>query len=262
MQNLEGKKTTLNDDAEIYKVGSERSDNKSAKQHWNELSRKGKWDYFVSYYLWKIALVVAVCALIGYMIYAAVRPKPKQIVYLAVIDSVLDEDRLDIYFRELSHEIDPSGKAKIAVDTRLTSSIRTDQDMAAISTYIVAGTLDIMVGVEAALSTYAQNGMLCNLADTLPADLLAAIPEEDRYYYHYVPEKGSASDPASASVSGETERDIFVGINVAGKEFIKTSNLTGYDIPYILTLVATGQHVKDGNAFKVLRGIYNLPQQE
>ena len=174
--------------------------------------------------------------------------------YLAVIDSVLDEDRLDIYFRELSHEIDPSGKAKIAVDTRLTSSIRTDQDMAAISTYIVAGTLDIMVGVEAALSTYAQNGMLCNLADTLPADLLAAIPEEDRYYYHYVPEKNSAA--------GDTERDIFVGINVAGKEFIKTSNLTGYDIPYILTLVATGQHVKDGNAFKVLRGIYGLPQTE
>ncbi|MBO7649698.1 MAG: hypothetical protein J6S79_03030 [Lachnospiraceae bacterium] len=253
MQNLEGKKTTLDDDAEIYKVGTERSDGKSARQHWKELSRKGKWDYFVTYYLWKIALVLVVCALIGYMVYAAVRPKKDPLVYLAVIDSVLEADRLNIYFEDLSREID-GGKHPISVDTRLTSSVLTTQDMGAISTYIYAGDLDIMVAVEAALTSYAKSGMLCDLSETLPADILAAIPEEDRFYYHYVPDKNA---PA-----GDSERDIFIGIHVAEQEFIKSTNLTGYPIDYLLTLVATGKHVKDGNTFKVLRAIYGLPQTE
>ena len=238
MQNLEGKKTTLGDDAEIYKVGTERSETKSARQHWKELSRKGKWDYFVTYYLWN-------------MIYAAVRPKKDPLVYLAVIDNVLEEDRLNTYFEDLSREID-GGKHPISVDTRLTSSVLTTQDMGAISTYIYAGDLDIMVAVEAALTSYAKSGMLCDLSETLPADILAAIPEEDRYYYHYVPDKNA---PA-----GDTTHDIFVGIHVAEQEFIKSTNLTGYPIDYLLTLVTTGKHVKDGNAFKVLRAIYGLPQ--
>ena len=251
MQNLEGKKTTLDDDAEIYKVGTERSESKSTRQHWKELSRKGKWDYFVSYYLWKIALLLVVCVLIGYMIYAAVRPKKDPLVNLAVIDNVLDEDRLDKYFETLSREID-NGRHPISVDTRLSSSTLTTQDMGAISTYIYAGDLDIMVAVEAALLSYAKSGILCDLNATLPSDLLAAIPEEDRYYYHYVPDKDASA--------GESERDIFVGIHVGGKEFIKTTNFTGVQIDYILTFVATGKHVKDGNAAKVLRAIYGLPQ--
>ena len=60
MQNLEGKKTALNDDAEIYKLGTERSESKSSKQHWNELSAKGKWQYFRNYYLWKTLLLLCV----------------------------------------------------------------------------------------------------------------------------------------------------------------------------------------------------------
>ena len=46
MQNITGKQTALEDDAEIYKRGADRADNKTEKQTWSELSAKGKWSYF------------------------------------------------------------------------------------------------------------------------------------------------------------------------------------------------------------------------
>lgn len=252
MQDLEGKKTTLNDDAEIYKSGAERSDNKSARQHWKELSAKGKWQYFMTYYFWKLALGLAVLILVGYMIYSALKPEPKELSYVVILDNSLSADRLDEYFKDIAVKVDPTKSSAVTVDTRLTSSLRTTSDIAAISTYIYAGSLDILIAVEPALFNYAQNGIICDLEKTLPADILAAVPEEKRFYFHYTPD--------GESPLGSDEKDILVGIRLDGMDLIEKTKFSTGETGYILTLVTTGGHVKDGTTFKVLRAILSLPQ--
>ena len=53
-------------------------------------------------------------------------------------------------------------------------------DGTAISTYIFADNLDIMIAPTDVIERYATGGVLADLSEWLPADILAAIPEEDR----------------------------------------------------------------------------------
>jgi len=252
MQNITGKQTALDDDAEIYKRGAERADNKTEKQTWSELSAKGKWSYFCTYYLARILLVLAVLALVGYFLYSVLKPKPKDVAYIVVLDNTLDAVALQEFFDDAVVEMGyEKGKAEIFCDTRLSGSQNSLTDMSTLSTYIVAGTLDILIADEKGLRRYAENSMLVDL-ETLPDDIKAAIPEEDRYIYHFVPNNDSPKDAV--------ERDIFLGIRLDNTELIQNVKFTTRETDYILTLIPTGDGVKNGNAYGVIRAILGIPQ--
>lgn len=252
MQNLEGKKTTLGDDAEIYKIGDQRSEGKSAKEHWNELSGRAKWEYFRNYYLLKTILAVVILVLVGAVVYAAVRPKPKELAFIVILDNVLDPIELEEYMEKKLPEMgEEKGKATVTFNTRLSSSQQVLSDIQAISTYIYAGTLDIMIAREDGLKPYAKVGMLCDLSETLPADILNAIPEESRFIYHFdtdreVPEQYQG-------------KDMFVGFRIDDTEIVTKAKNEGAVTDYVLSLVASGDGLKNGDTFKVLRVILGLP---
>ena len=255
MQDLEGKKTVLDDTAEIYKSGSARAESHSSKEHWKSLDRKGKWQYFRNYYLLKTVLAVLACALIGYMIYLAVRPKPKELAFVVILDSAMDAVTIDEYFEQSVESLGYSKKkAIINSDKRLTSSKQNVTDMQTISTYIFAKTLDIMIAPSGALDHYAQQRILRDLAETLPADLLAEIPEENRYIYHYVPEK---DDP-----EGSVERDIFVGIRINHSAMVEDAKFTTGEVDYVLSLVATGSEDRLKDIYGIVRFLIQEKEEE
>ena len=252
MQNLTGKQTALEDDAEIYKRGADRADSKTERQNWRELDAKGKWSYFCSYYLAKLLLILAVLGLVAYALYSALKPKPVDVAYIAVLDNTLDAVALQEFFDEAVVEMGyKKGKAEIFVDTRLSGSQNSVNDMTTLSTYIVTGDLDILIADEKALRRYTNSGILVDF-DTLPDDIKNAIAEEDRFIYHYVPDKNSSE--------GETERDMFLGLCLDSNQLIQDAKFTTGDTGYILTIIKTGEGYKNGNVYGVLRVLLGLPQ--
>ena len=253
MQDLDGKKTALSDDAEIYKLHEERAESHSAKEHWKSLDRKGKWQYFCSYYLWWTLGGIAVLTMIGYMIYSAVKPKPEELAFVIILDCAMDTGVVDDQFEKIVGKCGyDTKKAEINSDKRLTSAKNNLTDIQTLSAYIFAGSADIMIGTESALSHYAQQGILRDLAPILPQDILDGIPEEDRYIYHYVPEKDDDPDAV--------ERDILIGFRMDGCDLVKEAKYTTGDTGFILSLVVSGSDDRLPGIYKIIRALYGLPQ--
>lgn len=255
MQNLEGKKTALDDNAEIYKTYADRADSMSAREHWKALDRKGKWQYFLSYYLWKVLAVLAVLLLLGYMLYSSLKPKPDELAFVVILDLTIDpavvEEQFENYVKTAGY--DPK-KAVVTSDKRLTSSGNNPNDVTTISTYIFAGTLDILVANNLTVNRYASQGALRDLAETLPEDILKGIPEEKKYYFHYVPDKDE--------ILGSTEKDILVGLRMDGTNLIESAKYSDQETGYVLSLVTTGKQNRLPGIYKILRAIFELPQAD
>lgn len=249
---IDGKKTTLDDDAEIYKRGDDRSENLTTKEKWNAMTKKERLSFFMTYYFWKIMLGLAIAVLIGYAVYCIVRPKPKELAYIVILDNALNGQMVSDYFENAVQDMGYTTKeAVINGDTTLTSSKNNPTDAQTISTYIFAGTLDIMIGTEDALKLYANRGVLGDLREHMPADILNSLTEDDLVMYHYVPD-----DTADAS---DTERDICIGIRMDGTELIESTKYLNEETGYILNIVVNRKHIKSGEAYDVIRYILGLP---
>lgn len=252
---IDGKKTTLDDDAAIYKRRDERSESLSTKEKWKAMTKKQRRQFFMNYYFWKIMLGLAVVLLLGYIIYCAVRPKPKELSYIVILDNVLFSRDAEDYFEKAVLDMGYTTKeAVISGDMSLSSSGNSPTDAQAISTYIFAGTLDIMIGTENALRLYAQRGVLDDARKQLPQDILNALPDDAFVMYHYVPD--------SDAPEGDTERDICLGIRLDGTEFIESTKRITEETGYILNVVVNGKCVKSGDAFNVIRYLYQIPIPE
>lgn len=253
MQDLEGKKTALDDDAEIYKIHGERAEDRSAGEHWKNLDAKGKWQYFRNYYFWKTFVGILILALLGYIVYNALKPKPEELAFVVILDCAMDTGIVDQQFEKL---VEKSGydtkKAEINSDKRLTSAKNNTTDVTTISAYIFAGAMDIMIGTEDALNHYAQEGILRDLSTILPKDILDGIPEEQRFIFHYVPEKDDGADAV--------ERDIFIGLRMDSTELVKEAKYTTSDTGFILSLVVNGKEDRLEGIYKIIRALYDLPQ--
>lgn len=244
---IEHKKTTLDDDAAIYQKGPDRDENKSVKEKWSELDFKGKCHFFFDYYLLKLVFATAIIALIGGILYTTLKPRPKAIVGAVIIDSLLEIENTQQYFKDALTEIggDPN-KEKIELHDTFSSQI--PNDTSTISTYIFAGTLDVLIAPESALQHYCENSILVDIGNLpedeqpLIRDILDAVSEEDKFYY---------TDPKTG------EKHLY-GIRLDNTGFYKTLNTQNYNRTYIFTLVKTGEHLLNG--VKLLRYMLGLPQ--
>lgn len=255
MQNLDGKKTQLDDDAEIYKVGAERSDNKSAGQHWKELDTKGKWQYFANYYLVYVVAILAGVFFLAYILYSALRPKPKELGYIVILDCELNTNKADAYFQNVTKELGYTTKeATITLNTGLSSAQHMIADTQALSTYFFAGTVDVLITKKEIIGRYAQIDILYDIRDILPDDIKAALKEEDYFTYHFVPDVHAAADAV--------ERDIVVGICIDGLPFIEETKYVDGATNYVWSFVRSGDGVKTGDSFRILRSLLGLPQVE
>jgi len=126
-----------NDPSEIYKKRTE----ETKKRDIENLSQKGKWQYFKDYYM-KIT-VVAVIAL-GFLIFFAVQAatrKPSNAIYIAIQKDALDEGRVEAFKAALEKHM------KLDTDVEVVT-IDVGCSEHQLQTYFYTGVADILITSE------------------------------------------------------------------------------------------------------------------
>ena len=232
---MASKETVLDDSASIYSRNRE----KTEKQKWEEMSGAERVAYFKEYYLKFVILGILGVALVIYLGYTIFGPKPKQILYVAVVNDYIDdtvteemqkdlkaylgsEDELEqVYFDDTFYFGDGSSDASNVLTKMMA--------------FVAAGDIDIIISDPAQFEMYANGEYFLDLRETLPASQYKKV--EDKLVWCDVP---NADETATVSVP--------VGINLAGSK--KYGSLKGYQESTVLGIVANSKNVD-----KVLKAI-------
>lgn len=160
---LENKKTTLQDDAALY---AHRTDGMTAKEKWNSLDRKGKWEFFKNYYLMKIIGIGVTAALVISLLVTIFKSKPDTYLSFTVSDMLMSEEEINIlkdsYISAMN--LDPK-KQTIQINSNcyfLTDEVNARQFF---MVYYAVGELDVTIMPLKAFERITQN----------PADLFLDV---------------------------------------------------------------------------------------
>ncbi len=187
--NLNGKKTSLKDNASIYE---KRTDELSAKEQFKRMSAKEKRTHFATYYLPTVLVVLAIIAVIGYIFWADVINKKNTYLHCAVLNEVV----MDSEFTELSDNftkslhMDPE-EDKVSFYTYYTNpdiAMKYNADagkhLTEISSRLVASMLDCMIAdAKDVESSYLENGFIQSLRTILTEEEYNKLEP-----YFYVPD--------------------------------------------------------------------------
>lgn len=176
---LSEKKTALDDNASIYQRREEKSD----RAKWKELKGfKAKWNHFKDYYLLKTFIWACVIGFVGYMIYEMVAPEKEQLIYVAVLDTVLMNDVTEELKTGFAERMGMDEKKQTMVFDN-TMNISNTKDAASAQMFTVhayVGDIDVLIASESVLEQYAGNYII-NMETFLPKELYAAV--SDRLCY-------------------------------------------------------------------------------
>lgn len=176
---LSEKKTALDDNASIYQRREEKSD----RAKWKELKGfKAKWNHFKDYYLLKTFIWACVIGFVGYMIYEMVAPEKEQLIYVAVLDTVLMNDVTEELKTGFAERMGMDEKKQTMVFDN-TMNISNTRDAASAQMFTVhayVGDIDVLIASESVLEQYAGNYII-NMETFLPKELYAAV--SDRLCY-------------------------------------------------------------------------------
>ena len=187
--NLNGKKTSLKEDASIYE---KRNDNMSEKERIQNMSAKERRTHFVTYYLPKLLIIVAVAAAIFYIIWVDFIQKSDIYMHCAILNESISEDslvELSDQFTE-SMEMD-SDKNRVSFAIHYTNTElamefgqNAGNDLSEISSRLIANMLDVMIASpEDVEQSYLKNGFIADLSTFLTDEEYASLAD-----YLYVPE--------------------------------------------------------------------------
>lgn len=107
------RKTALDDDASIYQKMEEETE----RQKWQRMDKSQRRQYFLDYYLVKIIVIFFIAALICYLIWSVARPKEEVLLYVALVDEQLEEEKKAELTEELNRLCQADGKkTQVVVD--------------------------------------------------------------------------------------------------------------------------------------------------
>lgn len=105
------RKTALNDDASIY----QKTESETERQKWQRMDRSQRMQYFLDYYLVKMIVIFLLVTLICYLVWSVVRPKEEVLLYVALIDEQLEEEKKAELTEELNRLYQADGKKRQVV---------------------------------------------------------------------------------------------------------------------------------------------------
>lgn len=223
------KKTTLGDDASIYKKREE----KKAKEKFRELDSAGKWQFFKDYVLAKLLLGIAVVGLLVYMAYVIFGPKVESILYTAVYTNPFTQNDIDSLKEDLSDMMvtDPDTEG-VFFDTSFTMS---DAEVAGMYKFVAllsANEIDTVLAPLEEIKKDADSEAFYDLRDILPEDLYKRVESRTEWlqptFYDYDTEDTIVKEAAPYA------------INVT--DFVKKTSSYDVRVEYYLGIVINGQH--------------------
>ncbi len=247
--NLENKKTALDDDAAIYHQRPDEEVRKPLRERLEGMTRKEKFHYLWEYYALKVGIILAVTALLGYALYQTFRPKPDVVAQMAIVDCPWDMEIIENYNEDLISRL---GLDKKKETVQINHNYRSDStaDNTAISTFLFANTLDLLLSSREDILRYAENGVFYSL-DDLPEDIRAVLTEEDYLRAAYRNEHGD----------GDGAEHIYA-IRLDNSEFVKTLTPEGYQVTGMYVGIHPCTKERVDRSFDILRIMFGLPIPE
>ena len=225
---MPSKETVLDDSASIYS----RNRGKTEKQKWEEMSGAERFSYFKEYYLKFVILGILGVALLIYLGVTIFGPKPKQILYVAVVNDYIDDAVTEDMQKDLKAYLGSTDELEQVYFDDTFYFGDGSQDASNVLTkmmaFVAAGDIDIIISDPAQFEMYAKGEYFLDLRETLPASQYKKL--EDKLVWCDVP-----NEDESATVS------VPVGINLAGSK--KYGSLKGYQESPVLGIVANSKNV-------------------
>ena len=158
------KKTALDDDASIYKKDRSRTE----KQKWEEMDKEQRRQYFADYYLRKMLGIAAGIFAFFFLGWHFLKPAEETVLYVAVVDELLDEEKLEEMTEELNERFGADGKQKkVLIDDTF---FMKDDALTRMEVYLHSAQLDAVIADEAVWRELAGYGFFKRL-DRLGEDL-------------------------------------------------------------------------------------------
>ncbi|MGN0405822.1 MAG: hypothetical protein ACI4F1_11410 [Bariatricus sp.] len=155
------KKTALDDDASIYQKREE----KTEKEKWAAMNSEERRQYFREYYLLKCVAGILAIGIAVFLIWHFVGPKEETVLYVAVIDELLDEEKTEQMGKELREFLGADGKyQKVIID----DSFFTQKDaLSKLEVYLHSGQIDVVIADRTVYQEYAGYGFFQSMDEIL-----------------------------------------------------------------------------------------------
>ena len=171
--NLNGKKTVLSDESTIYKQKEELSEKEKLKQ----MTWLQRLDYFKTYYLVKVIVVLVVVGVLGSILYTALSPKPDRMLSVAIID-----DAVPI---EMTYQLKEQFETFIELDEATQETLFEGYDfkyqqkkaLQKFVLYNASGDLDVTIMPQSVFERFAPLGHFAEITKSLPTDLYMELSD-------------------------------------------------------------------------------------
>lgn len=236
-QNIEHKKSVLDDDASIYRKKEERDESKSVKQHWAEMDKAAKKQYFKDYMMKPLIVGALAVILIVYIVVSSVKNSSTTKFYFAVLNPYyMNNDAMQAHVDELSKEWKLEKREKAIYSTDL--SLGDSASLSTFVTYLYAGTLNAVIGSKEKLEQYGSN--FTDFKQELPKDILDQIPEEAFVELTYEFQDGSSDTPKLVTTCSAINLNYTVFADDINTDYFSKEN------DLILVIPIAGLNASDG----------------
>lgn len=231
------KQTKLGEDATIYQPKKETSE----KERLKNMSVKKRFSHLWEYYKIHGLIIIAIIALIIYIVYQIRTPNVDVKLYAAIINNTIETEVWDDYEERMIEylELDPVTSEIFFNDIFYYNSTPDYEANVrqAFAIYITAAEIDLIIAPISEFANYVNFGFLDPLSDQLPTDLYSSLTDD--FYL-----SGTEDNPKVYAY----------GIYLADTKLFKENARPVEDDPYIIGIVANSQHKE--NAVKFIRYIY------
>lgn len=150
------------------------------KQKWMEMNGAQRRQYFLDYYMFPVSVGAVILFIVCFLTWHFfLKPQPEAVLYAAVVDDSLDEDRLAQAVTDMTGILGADGKNKtVHIDD---SFYIKDGALDKIQVYLYNKQLDVMILDEGVFREYAGYGFFQNLDEVLSETDREKY--KDRYLY-------------------------------------------------------------------------------
>lgn len=224
---VNNRKTALDEDSILY----QRHNDESTKKDVKALDGKGKFKYFVDYYLLKIVIGLAVLIICGNLFYNAIFHHAQTILTINAIGDVFLEDP-----ELLAQDLRPIfGLTNPDDNIYVTNYYLSDYNQQmAFTTHLAAGEIDVMLFDKEQFLRYSEQGICANLSEVLDPALFDELKDQ------IVEGRQAVYDSQSDTT---TYKDPYpMAIDVTGNPFFE--KYTPYDGEIYLSLFTGSERVE------------------
>ncbi|HHV13554.1 MAG TPA: hypothetical protein GXX75_25140 [Clostridiales bacterium] len=197
----------------------------SEKEKLKNMSLMGKLDYLWEYYKIHALGGILAIAVIIYVIYQVVTPNISTQFYAAIIDNALPPETIEAYTNGFSDHLalDPKLEDIQINDTFYMSGGNNYNMQQALTAYIAAREVDVIIAPESSFLNYARNDYFTKLSEALPTDIYSSLTDS------FLLSDTNGDPDKNAYGIYLNDSDLFKGITYDGE-------------PYVLGIVANYPH--------------------